>query len=161
MVGIGLTANAALLDLLRASSGQPAEMAKEEIAKILCMVEYPIRGVGKIVRPNVQSAETKSAILAGIAKLLAKTTTTTVRNPPKTKNEDMISLTGDSGEASSLIVCLAWSYPGHIDPAIIQPKADWIGPIIAAYSAILLVLFTCNLSKDFFSKDTINEVVLS
>jgi len=97
-----------------------------------------------MVNPKVQIADTNNAIRAGMARFFASIAIMIVRIAPKTKNEDIISLTGDSGEASSLMVCLAWSKPGHKEPAIIQPKADCIGPIMAAYSAILLVLCTCN-----------------
>jgi hypothetical protein len=50
---------------------QPAESTNAEIAKTRCQIEYPMSGVGKIVRPKVLMAARNSATLPGKAKVLA------------------------------------------------------------------------------------------
>ncbi len=84
--------------------GQNAESAKEMIAKIRCITEYPTKGVGKIVSPKVAIADRNKAIRPGSANVRAEIDAMIVSTPPKIKNPDMIQFTGDSGAARSLMV---------------------------------------------------------
>jgi hypothetical protein len=71
MAAGGLRIQGASFRVRIANKCHPAERTKEEIAKIRCQMEYPIRGVGKMVSPKVQIAAKNRAILPGKAKVLA------------------------------------------------------------------------------------------
>ena len=86
------------------NTGHIEKMTKEIVANTLWGSEVPTNGVGKIVRPIVASAPRKINTLAGLANTVNFRATRMSMSAPRIKKLDWRYLTGDSGEANSLMV---------------------------------------------------------